>query len=140
MIWYLMRTLGAFTAGLLTAFALIIGVELLSNVLHPFPSDFAGTEAEICLHVAKYPHWVLGVVVVAWGLAGAVGTWIARRIGNVYSAVMLAVLLLGGVGLNISMLPYPLWFKATILLVMPITLAWGVYLAASQKKKASQGI
>lgn len=135
MIWNVLRTLGAFAAGLLAAFALIIGVELLSNVLHPFPSDFAGTQAEVCLHVAKYPHWVLGVVVVAWGLTGSVGTWIARRIGNIYSAVMLALLLLAGVGLNISMLPYPLWFKAAILLVMPIALAWGVRLAASSTTK-----
>ena len=119
-----LRILAAFVAGLALAFILLIGVELLSNVVHPLPSEFKGTQEEICQHVAKYPTWVLAVVIVAWGTIAAVSTWTARRIGNAYSAAILGVLLFAGVGMNLFMLPYPLWFKAVMLPVVGVAIAW----------------
>lgn len=129
-----LQTVFSFVAGLLAAFAMVIGVELLSNVFHPFPSDFAGTQEEVCLHVAKYPAWVLAAVVVAWGLTATIATWIARRIGNVYSAALLGLLLFAAVGFNVSMLPYPIWFKAVIMLVIPIACTVGARLAVGRSK------
>lgn len=131
MIWYLLRNLGAFVAGFIAAFALVIGVEILSNVLYPLPGNFGHTQEEMCLHVANYPAWVLAIVVVAWGLTALIGTWIAQRIGNVYSASLLGLLLVAAVGLNISMLPYPLWFKIVIMVVMPAACFAGARLASA---------
>jgi hypothetical protein len=68
--------------GLLVSFALVMGVELFSAVVHPFPADFGGTEEEVCRHVERYPAWVLAVAVPAWAVTALVGTWIAHRIGN----------------------------------------------------------
>lgn len=109
----------AILLGLLTAFLVVIAVELFSALVHPLPRDFGGTQEEMCQHVAQYPAWVLAVVVPAWGLAAYAGAWIAGRIGNLYSVVVVGGLLLAALVLNLSMLPYPLWFKLATLLVIP---------------------
>ena len=63
----LFRTLVAIIAGMLVALVLVVAVELFGAVVHPVPADFGGTKEEICEHVARYPHWVLALVVPAWG-------------------------------------------------------------------------
>ncbi len=122
---FLLRTIVSFIVGLVLAFALVIGVELFSNVVHPLPSDFEGTQEEICLHVERYPNWVLGIVVIAWGAIAAIATWTARKIGNVFSSASLGILLIAGVGMNLSMLPYPLWFNVVLLPVILGAIALG---------------
>jgi hypothetical protein len=114
-----LRTVAAVIAGLLVAFVLIIAVEYFSNAVYPLPADFGGTMEEMCRHVEHYPAWVLAIVVPVWGATALVGTWIAQRIGNVYSAVIVGLILLAALVLNISMLPYPIWFKIANLLVIP---------------------
>ena len=101
------RCIGAVVAALLVAFGLVVAVEMFSAVVHPLPADFAGTMEEMCAHVARYPDWVLAVVVVAWGGTALVSTWIAGRFGNRWCAMFVGLLLLAAVTFNISMLPYP---------------------------------
>jgi hypothetical protein len=127
------RTLVAIIAGLLVAFVLIVAVELFSAVVHPFPPDFGGTMEETCQHVARYPTWVLALVVPAWGVGAFVSAWTANKIGNRGSAIFVGLLLLAAVVLNISMLPYPIWFKLVILLVIPTALVLGGLLSSRQK-------
>lgn len=117
-IFTLLRSVGAITAAIAVTFVLLIAVELFSSVVHPFPPDFQGTTEEICEHVARYPHWVLAVVVPMWGATAFLGTWLAGRLGNRGCAIFLALLLQAAVICNISMLPYPLWFK----IVQPLTI------------------
>jgi hypothetical protein len=119
------RTLAAILAGLLASFVLVIAVELFSAVVHPLPEDFGGTTEAMCQHVARYPHWVLAVVVPAWAVAAFASTWTARRIGNVYSAALVGLLVLAALVFNISMLPYPTWFKIANLLIIPIAILAG---------------
>src|SRR5262249_25426316 len=113
------RTVAAVIAGLLVAFVLIVAVEFFSNVVHPFPEDFGGTMEEICRHVERYPNWILAIAVLLWCGTALVSTWIAQKIGNIYSAVIVGLILLVALVLNISMLPYPIWFKIVNLLVIP---------------------
>ncbi|MEI8382103.1 MAG: hypothetical protein WCJ09_18375 [Planctomycetota bacterium] len=47
--------------GMGLSFVLVIAVEAFSSVVHPIPADFQGTMDEMCQHVARYPHWVLGL-------------------------------------------------------------------------------
>ena len=115
-----LRTVAAVIVGLLVAFVLIFAVELFSDVVYPLPADFGGTMEEICRHVEHYPAWVLAIVVPVWGATALVGTWIAQRIGNVYSAAIVGLILVAALVLNISMLPYPIWFKIANLLVVPV--------------------
>jgi hypothetical protein len=114
-----LRTVAAVIAGLLVAFVLIVAVEYFSNVVHPIPEGFGETMEEICRHVERCPNWVLAMAVLLWGVTALVSTWIAQRIGNVYSAVIVALILLAALVLNISMLPYPIWFKIANLLAIP---------------------
>jgi hypothetical protein len=115
-----LRSVAAVVAGLLVLFALLVAVELFSAVVHPFPADFGGSKDEMCQHVARYPHWVLGVVVPLWAFAAYASTWIARTIGNLTSSVIVGLLLLAALAWNVSMLPYPVWFKVAALLVTPL--------------------
>lgn len=135
MVWFVFRTVFATLAGFAASFSLVIGVEVFSNIVHPLPSDFSHEPEAVCLHVAKYPTWVLAVVVGAWGLTATIGTWISQKLGNVYSASVLGLLLVAGVGLNISMLPYPIWFKVVIMIVMPIAAFVGGRLAFQPKTR-----
>lgn len=120
-----LRIVGAVLAGLLAAFILIVAVEFFGNAAHPFPEDFGGTNEEMCKHVARFPHWVLAVAVLAWAATAFVGTWIARRIGGVASAAIVALLLLAALVCNVSMLPYLAWFKIASLLAVPAAMVAG---------------
>jgi len=124
-----LRTLAAVVAALLVAFILVVAVELFGDAVHPLPKDFDGTMEEMCRHVERYPAWVLAIVVPAWGLTALVGTWIAQRIGNVYSSVTVGLFLFAALVLNISMLPYPVWFKIANLVVIPAASVAGGRLA-----------
>lgn len=109
-------------AGLAVAFVLVNAVELFSSIVHPIPPDFSGKMEEMCQHVANYPHWILAVVVAAWGGTTFLSTWIATRIGNRGCGAFVGLVLLAAIVLNISMLPYPMWFKLALLIVIPATI------------------
>ena len=125
MITTVIRSVVAMFIGLLLAFVLIVGVEGFSAVVYPLPKDFGGTMEEMCRHVERYPRWVLAVVVPMWSLAALVSTWIAQRMGNSYSSAIVGLLLLAALVLNVSMLPYPIWFKVACLLVVPAAIVAG---------------
>lgn len=117
-----LRTIVAIFAGMAVAFALVIAVELFSAVVHPLPEGFQGTQEEMCLHVERYPAWVLAVVIGMWAFTALAGSWVALRVGNLWSYAVVGVLLVAALMLNISMLPYPLWFKAGTLLALPTSI------------------
>jgi hypothetical protein len=114
-----LRTFTAVVAGLAVGFALVVAVEFFSAVVHPVPEDFGGTMEEMCLHVENYPGWVLAVAVGMWGAAALISTWTALKLGNLYSFAIVVLLLVAALVLNISMLPYPIWFKIATLIVIP---------------------
>ena len=76
-------------------------------------------------HVQRCPPWVLAVVVPAWAVAAFVGTWTARIIGNRYASATVGLLLLAALVLNLSLLPYPMWFKIANLLALPLAVVTG---------------
>jgi len=106
-----LRTVAAIVAASVVALVLVIAVEMFGAVVHPPPADLTGTQEEMCAHVARFPAWVLAVVVPMWGGIALLSTWLAGRIGNRGSAVFIGVLLAAAVVFNLAMLPYPVWFK-----------------------------
>jgi hypothetical protein len=128
-----LRALAAVFAGLLVAFILVAAVELYSSVVHPLPEDFGGTTEEVCQHVQRCPPWLLAVAVPAWAVAAFASTWTAQRMGNLYPSVTVGLLLLAALISNISMLPYPIWFKIVTLLVIPAAMVAGSRLATRHK-------
>ena len=130
----LFRIVSSIVVGVAIAFVLVIAVELASAVIHPLPPDFDGSMVEMCNHVKNYPHWVLALVVVAWGLTTSISTWVTRRIGNRGSALFVGVFLFAAVAFNVAMLPYPLWFKIVMLLAIPAAIYLGLNRSARQHK------
>ncbi|MFO0949329.1 MAG: hypothetical protein U1D30_26025 [Planctomycetota bacterium] len=133
----LFRCLGATVAAIMVAFLLVIGVEGFGAVAHPFPPDFQHSQEEMCRHVERFPAWVLAVVIPLWAGTAFIGTWIAGRWGNVACAGFVGVLLLAAVVLNLSMLPYPLWFKFGNLAAMPIAILVAGISSTRQRKTGS---
>ncbi len=133
MIKSFLRTLAAFVVGVFLAFVLIVGVEGFSAVVHPFPKDFGGTAEEVCRHVERYPQWVLAAVVPLWAIAALASTWVAQRIGNLYSSGFVGLLLLSALIFNLSMLPYPNWFKVVNPLVISAAIVAGIRFSARRR-------
>jgi hypothetical protein len=113
----------AVIAGMALALVLVVAVEWFSSVVHPFPADFDG---DIPGHVRRYPQWILGVVVLAWGATIAASTWAASRIGGRIAGIIVALLLAWALGFNLSMLPYAAWFKAAMIVAFPIACVLGI--------------
>lgn len=131
-----LRTLGGFVAGVMLAFALVIAVELFSSVVHPLPADFDGTQEEMCAHVERYPAWVLAVVVPAWAATAFAGTWIAGRLGNRGCALLVGLLIVVALVFNLSMLPYPIWFKIGCLIAIPCGIVLGLLFSGRPRAAA----
>ena len=132
-----LRAILAVIAGMVLAFALAIAVEIFSSIVHPVPPDFKETMEEMCQHVAKYPHWVLGVVVILWSGTAFVSTWVATKIGRLAAGVVVSLLLLSGIGCNIAMLPYAMWFKVVMPSGSLVACYLGVRLGGRVKTKTS---
>src|SRR5262245_9883755 len=130
MIGSLLRSAGAVLAGFVVAAVLVVGVEAFSSVVHPFPPDIDPTDYEVCkAHVARYPAWVLAVGAAAWGLTTFVSAWLATRLGSGRHrahGIVVGLILLALAVMNMSMLPYPIWFWVSNLVVLPL----GFYLGA----------
>jgi hypothetical protein len=116
------RVVGSILAGLVLALMLISVVEFLSAIVHPTPPDFNGTMEEMCEHVARFPQWVLALVVPAWAGTAFASTWVTRRFGNRGAGAFVGLLLIAAVGFNVTKLPYPMWFKGANLIAIPIAI------------------
>jgi hypothetical protein len=128
------RSIAAIIAGIIVALILVVAVELFSSVVHPVPPEFDGTMEEMCQHVARYPQWVLAVVVPAWAGTAFVSTWISGRLANRFCALFIGLLLLAAVIFNLSKLPYPIWFKVVNLLAIPAAIVLGDRLSSRRKQ------
>lgn len=112
-LWPTVRVPAGALAGLAATLLLVVGIEAFGLAVHPFPEDFQGSHEEICAHVARYPPWLLAVVIGLWALAAGTGTLVARAVGgNRVAPAIVGALILAALALNLSMLPYPWWFKA----------------------------
>jgi len=126
-----LRTILAIIAGMGLALALVIAVEGFSSIVHPLPPEFNGTMDEMCQHVAKYPHWVLGVVVIAWSATTFLAVWTATKIGRMAAGVVVSLLLMGAIVFNVAMLPYVTWFK----MVMPTCALVACYMGVGRGRR-----
>jgi hypothetical protein len=132
---FCIRTLFAVVAGMALALALVVAVEWFSAVVHPMPADLEGNIPE---HVRRYPHWVLGVVVLAWGATITAATWVASRVGNRLAGSVVALLLAWALIFNLTMLPYTMWFKVVMFSVFPVACLLGIrYGKRPQRETAS---
>ena len=125
----IIKSLGAVFLSLILAFGLIVGVEGLSSILHPWPEDFSGTPEEIILQVQNYPTWVLAFLGgIGWGTTMLFSTFIATRFGhnrNPLHGYSVGLLLVSMAVFNMILLPYPVWFWILSLMVLPAAAFFG---------------
>jgi hypothetical protein len=110
-------------AGMVLALALVVAVEWFSSIVHPFPANFNGNIPE---HVKRYPGWVLGVVVVAWGATIAAATWVATKLGGRAAGIVVVALLAWALTFNLTKLPYAIWFKVAMACAFPVACLLGM--------------
>ncbi len=138
----ILRSFGAVLLSIFAMFALLIAVEGISALLHPWPEDFAGTPEEVARQVATYPVGILVFLgVVGWGGIMFAITWLATRLGtnrHVGHGYGIGVVFLGLVIMNLSMLPYPIWFWFVLLTVLPVAAYFGTTTAASFKSESEE--
>ena len=124
----------AIIAGIAVALAMLAAVEGFGVWAHPFPASFGRTHDEICVHVTRYPAWVLAAVVPMWAAASFVCTWVAGRLAEArLGAMVVAGLFSTGLGLNLGMLPYPAWFKLTAFPAIVLSAFLGTLLSRSRQ-------
>ncbi len=132
MIRSLMRSTGAIIASLIVAMVLVIAVEGITTIFHPFPPGADTADQEVVrAHVEKFPHWVLAIGVVGWGVTTFVSAWIATRLGtgrHPAHGIAIGSLLLLAAAFNMFMLPYPVWFVLANLLILPLAIFGAVKL------------
>lgn len=121
-----LRAVFAVVVAMALALALVMGVELYSALVHPLPQGFRGTIEEMCKHVARYPHWVPGTVVILWSATAYASVRVAARIGGRVASIATVLLLALALSWNIAMLPYALWFKVVMLGAFAIASFFGV--------------
>lgn len=132
MVVSILRSIGAVIAGLVVAFVVIVGIEVLSNVLYPFPPGMDPNDFEACkAHVAKIPNWVLAVGALGWCATVFFGTWLATRLGtgrHPAHGIVVGSLLYLAAAANILMLPYAVWFEVGCLVLLPLCVFAGTWL------------
>lgn len=133
----IMRSAGSVMLGLIVAFMLVVAVEFISAVLHPFPPDFEPSQEAMFAHVANYPAWVLALLGGAgWAVTAFVSTWLATRLGtgrHPAHGIAVGVVLLVAAGFNISMLPYPVWFMVLDCFILPLGIYFGIRLGTATR-------
>jgi hypothetical protein len=126
------RSVFAVFAALVLALLLVIGVELLSSVVHPLSEGLDPADpGVICEHVANYPPLVLFAGGLLWVLTTFLSAWLATRLGAARHAahgIVVGSILLALAVMNMSMLPYPVWFWALELVGFPAGCYLGVRL------------
>lgn len=134
----ILRSAGAVIAGLFVAGLLVIGVEWMSSILHPFPPGADPTDLATCrAHVARYPAGVLMLGSLGWGLSTLAGSWLATRLGSKRKAahgVTVGLILLALAVVNMAMLPYPAWFWISNLILFPAGCFLGAILGRQRKQ------
>jgi hypothetical protein len=130
----------AIIVGLALALGLVIAVEVASAIVHPVPADFNNTMEEMCAHVARIPNWVLALAAAAWSGTAFVSTWVASRIGNRGCGAFVGLLLLAAAAFNVAQLPYPIWFKAVVLISIPAAIYAGLRLCPRRESATASSI
>jgi len=128
----ILRGIAVVFGALILAFAGVVGVELVSSVLHPFPPGVDPNDIEVCrTHVSNYPTGVLLLCAAGWWLTFFVSCWMATRLGagrHPVHGIVVGAILVALALFNMSMLPYPAWFWVN-LIIFPACCFGGIWLA-----------
>ena len=109
------RNIGASFVGVIVAMALVWVIEALSHTIYPPPTDLDFNNAEVAAaYIDALPLGALLIVVAAWFIGSAGGTYAACRIGE--SQPLIFAISVGGAmfvatSMNLLMIPHPVWMS-----------------------------
>ncbi len=137
----MIRTVFAVILSVVVAFGLVAAIESVSSILHPWPEDFAGTAEEIARQVETYPAWVLVLLGgIGYGATMLICTFIATRISldrNPRHGYGVGLFLFAMVILNLTVLPYPIWYWVLMFTALPLAAYFGTNLASKNQVPAT---
>ncbi|WP_411834400.1 hypothetical protein [Pseudoxanthomonas mexicana] len=123
----MLRTILAVLAGLITAIAVIAGLELIGMTLFPLPPGTPlATEADLAALVAAASTGKKIWVVAGWALGSFAGAWVAAKLARqraLPAALAVALFIVAGTVMNAVSLPHPVWMNA-LGIALPLPLAW----------------
>ena len=133
MIGSIARGVAAVVLGFLAAAFFIVATEGVSAYLYPPAEGCDLTNMEDCrAHITGLPASAFLIGVAGWALAVFASSWVATRLGvarHPAFGIALGLLLLAAAIMNMSMLPYPIWFWVGNLIAFPLCTVLGVLLA-----------
>jgi hypothetical protein len=138
----ILRRMGSVIAGLILAFAVLVAAEAYSEFAYPFPTGYDPEDFQkVCAaHIAKIPTGVLAICTAIWALAPFSGSWLATLLGSarhVAHGYVVGAILLALAGMNMAMLPYPIWFPIVNLLTFPLGTYWGARIASRRTSNSA---
>jgi hypothetical protein len=133
-------TLGT-VIGIVVAFAVLMGIELLSHALYPPPDairvaiekhDYAAMRSLVKDYFPKAPLMALVLIPVAWVAGTFLGALAATGISrgrSIVPAIIVGGLILAGTIANLMMIPHPLWMTLAGVLGVPAAaiVAWWLW-------------
>ena len=121
----MLRIILGIIAGVVLAFAVMMGLEMISFVVFPPPAGLDPADPEDLKRiVAAAPFAAKAWVVFGWFAAAVAGGWLARRLSRKDWAgwVIAGLIVVGGV-FNFLNIPHPLWMQIAAV-VAPLLGGW----------------
>jgi hypothetical protein len=120
-------------AGLLIAVLLVGLIEYLGHIAVPPPDDIDFSDpAQLEAHISNLPFIAFAIVLLAWCAGAFFGSLTAGLLSQqhsiLYPAVISGFVLLAAIA-NMIMIPHPLWFAVTGVILVPLAgfMAWYVH-------------
>ena len=118
------RSIAGITAGIVTAFVLVLAIESAGLPLFPQPEGMDALNAEsVRQHLSEIHPGSFVMVILAWTAAAIAGPWVARRIAGdapAWPSLVVALFFLVLCVYNLVVVPGPVWMKVAAIVLVPI--------------------
>ena len=136
----MLRDIGAIVAGLVVAFGVIMGVQMIGHAIWPAPANLDWNETEVVqTYVSQLPFQALMFPIVSYFLGALGGPLIASSIGTarplIFTGVIGLVLLAATIA-NLIQIPHPHWFSALAVAAVLVG-AWLAMQLGNRKRAAA---
>jgi hypothetical protein len=119
----ILRSIAAVILGVVLGLIVIVAFEIVGQVVYPYPVDIDPKDQEaLKAAFANAPPLALLPVLLGWIVgtfsAAALAALIAQR-APVVHGVIIGILFMLATVLNLTLLPHPLWFWASLVVFLP---------------------
>ncbi len=139
----MLRDTLAAIAGLVVAFGVIMGVQMIGHSIWPPPAELDWNDVEVVrTYVSQLPFLALMVPIVSYFLGALGGPLVASTIGTgrplVFAGVIGLVLLAATIA-NLIQIPHPVWFSVMAIAAVIVGAWLGMQLGNRKRSKVPTG-